>query len=303
MLKVSKVFGALAIAGLLSWSKAANANVTYLADLEDSEWQLESSVFACSLKQNIPSYGSGTFYRRAGEKMVFYVETPYNQMRKGQASLVIEPPTWRPGNPSRHMGHVDVITGDRILEVEAERASTMLNSLRNGFVPMFTRKSWYEPEEPSLRIGLSAFDFDPIYRDYLSCISQLLPVNFDQIRRSVVFYEDAGIYPQEKYYQLLDYIIQYIQADPKVNAIIIDGHTDDIGKRFKNRELSRERAEHVTDYFVKAGLEEDMITTRYHGERYPVVRNTSKDNRSRNRRVTIRVEREERFRPSNLDFF
>lgn len=276
--------------------------VTYMASYDDSEWKLESSVFACSLSQEIPSYGEGVFYRRAGEKMVFFLKTPYNQMRKGQASLVIEPPTWRPGNPARHMGYVDVISGKRPFEVEPERASTMLASLGKGLVPMFTRKSWYEPTEPSIRVGLSAFDFEPIYRDFLGCVSQLLPVNFDQIKRSVVFYDSGGLYPEEKYYQLLDYIVQYVHADPTVKSIIVDGHTDDIGRRFKNRELSRERAEHITSYFQQAGIEEDLITTRYHGERYPVVRNLGKG-RERNRRVTIRLEREEPFRPSNLDFF
>ncbi|GLQ29870.1 flagellar protein MotY [Litoribrevibacter albus] len=277
--------------------------VTYLATFDNSEWKLESSVFACSLSQEIPSYGKGVFYRRAGEKMVFFLQTPYNQMRKGQASLVIEPPSWRPGNPARHMGYVDVVSGDRPFEVEPERASTMLASLNKGYVPMFTRKSWYEPTEPSVRVGLSAFDFDPIYRDFLGCVSHLLPVNFDQIKRSVVFYNSGGLFPDEKYYQLLDYIVMYVKADPAISNIIIDGHTDDIGRRFKNRELSRERAEHITNYFIKAGLAEELITTRYHGERYPVVRNLGKDGRSRNRRVTIRLERDEPFRPSNLEFF
>ncbi len=35
-----------------------------------------------------------------------------------------------------------------------------------------------------------------------------------------------------------------------------------------------------------------MITTRYHGERYPVKPNNSAANRAANRRVTIRLERD-----------
>ncbi|WP_344797641.1 flagellar protein MotY [Litoribacillus peritrichatus] len=288
---------------LLLVTTKAFATVTYVADFDESQWKLQSSVFSCSLTQEIPSYGKGVFFRRAGEKMIFFLTTPYSQQRKGQASLVIEPPKWRPGSPARHMGFVDVVSGTRPFEVEPERASTMLASLNSGLMPMFTRKSWYQPERPSVRVGLSAFDFEPVYRDFLGCISGLLPVNFDQVKRSVVFYESSGLYPEEKYYQLLDYIVMYVQADPSVNAIIIDGHTDDIGRRFKNRELSRERSEHITDYFIKAGIAEDLITTRYHGERYPVVRNLGNDGRARNRRVTIRLERDEPFRPSNLDFF
>jgi outer membrane protein OmpA-like peptidoglycan-associated protein len=48
----------------------------------------------------------------------------------------------------------------------------------------------------------------------------------------------------------------------------------------------------VTNYLISQGVPEEMITTRYHGERYPVVPNTSAENRARNRRVAIRLERD-----------
>lgn len=72
----------------------------------------------------------------------------------------------------------------------------------------------------------------------------------------------------------------------------MDGHSDNLGRRLMNRDISKRRAEEVTAYLISLGLDPAMITTRYHGERYPVVENNSKKNRDRNRRVTIRLERD-----------
>lgn len=42
---------------------------------------------------------------------------------------------------------------------------------------------------------------------------------------------------------------------------------------------------------MQLGVSEDMLVTRYHGERYPVVDKNSAENRTRNPRVTVRLER------------
>jgi outer membrane protein OmpA-like peptidoglycan-associated protein len=87
-------------------------------------------------------------------------------------------------------------------------------------------------------------------------------------------------------------MVQYVKADPSVTSFYIDGHTDSMGRRLANLELSKKRAEVVTQFLVANGVDEAMITTRYHGERYPVADNSNAKNRADNRRVTIRLERE-----------
>ena len=82
-----------------------------------------------------------------------------------------------------------------------------------------------------------------------------------------------------------------MNADSTVTAIYVDGHTDSSGRRIYNRRLSKARAEAVTDYLIKGGIPATIIQTRYHGERYPVVKNTSKANKAQNRRTTVRLMR------------
>lgn len=80
------------------------------------------------------------------------------------------------------------------------------------------------------------------------------------------------------------------------NAVIIEGHTDDIPmKKGTNWELSLSRAVNIADYFSdKEGLQRNRFMTMGYGEFKPLVQNTDKDNRAKNRRIEINVMRYER---------
>ncbi|HAW24872.1 MAG TPA: hypothetical protein DCX38_16230, partial [Pseudomonas sp.] len=88
-----------------------------------------------------------------------------------------------------------------------------------------------------------------------------------------------------------DIILQFLKADPSVNRIQLDGHSDNSGNRLTNRDLSRRRALAVEEYLIGNGVPKEQITLRFHGERYPIVPNSSEANRAKNRRVTMRLER------------
>ena len=90
----------------------------------------------------------------------------------------------------------------------------------------------------------------------------------------------------------LDIILQFLKADPTVNRINLDGHSDNSGNRLSNRDLSRRRALAVMEYLKANGVPEAQITLRFHGERYPLVPNNSEANRAKNRRVSLQLERE-----------
>ncbi len=90
---------------------------------------------------------------------------------------------------------------------------------------------------------------------------------------------------------MLDVALEYIKADPQVSRIELDGHSDNVGDRLSNRELSRQRVLAVQAYLVERGVDEDMISIRFHGERYPVANNNTREGREKNRRVTLRLER------------
>jgi outer membrane protein OmpA-like peptidoglycan-associated protein len=91
--------------------------------------------------------------------------------------------------------------------------------------------------------------------------------------------------------QALKDIARYVLADNEVNAIYVDGYTDNVGQRNENIELSRKRAEQVALYLIHLGVNPDIIALRYHGDYYPLAPNNSNDNRAKNRRVTVRLDK------------
>ncbi len=134
--------------------------------------------------------------------------------------------------------------------------------------------------------------FAEAYARYQACTAKLLPVNFDQLRNTQVGFPGGGIELDDRARGVLDVILDYMQADPSVLRIELDGHSDNSGNRLLNRDLSRRRAMAVFDYFKSKGIAEERMTLRFHGERYPLVRNDSAGNRAKNRRVTVTLSRE-----------
>jgi outer membrane protein OmpA-like peptidoglycan-associated protein len=69
----------------------------------------------------------------------------------------------------------------------------------------------------------------------------------------------------------------------------ISGHTDSVGIRASNLDLSRRRAESCRDYLVKKGIAASRLTTEGVGPDKPVDTNDTEAGRQRNRRIEFSV--------------
>ncbi len=74
-----------------------------------------------------------------------------------------------------------------------------------------------------------------------------------------------------------------------LEVIIAVGHTDATGPDAYNQALSVRRAEAVKAYLVTKGIEANRVYTEGKGEAQPVADNSTRDGRSKNRRVEIEV--------------
>ena len=199
---------------------------------------------------------------------------------------------WQPGiTPQKITSAVKPHEFTGHLNIETAYAQNMLAALYKGMMPTFTSPQWYDTNE-SLRVAVSAVNFQSAYDDYVNCTAGLLPVNYRQVARTALLFPSSAWRLSDSSRERLDLIALYVQNDEAVKGIYVDGHSDNLGRRLMNRDLSKRRAEEVTAYLITLGINPEMIKTRYHGERYPVVKNNSKANRDRNRRVTIRLERD-----------
>lgn len=82
--------------------------------------------------------------------------------------------------------------------------------------------------------------------------------------------------------QLSDFMNKY--PDRK---IIIEGHTDSMGKAEYNMTLSQRRADSVKKALVEKGVDENRIVTKGYGETSPVATNKTAAGRQQNRRVEV----------------
>ncbi len=262
----------------------------FMAPMDRSQWYISASIFECTVVHDIPLYGKATFYHEAGEPLSFYTSTIRNPMRAGQAALVIEASSWKPGLPVQDLGYVSVSDSNRPLLVEAKRATSMMYGLLEGMAPTFTRQAQYKQDE-SVRVRLNSINFKSVYDAYLECVAGLLPVNFRQVERTRVHFQVDKAELTDDDRAALDRVALYVLADSTVTGIFVDGHTDSSGRRMYNRFLSKQRAEVVTEYLVNKGLDSSIILTRYHGDRYPVIDNRTKANKAQNRRTTVRLQR------------
>jgi outer membrane protein OmpA-like peptidoglycan-associated protein len=291
MKSVSIICRYIGFVALLMFISSALRAETYSAQLDRSEWYLTSSIFECTLVHDIPIYGTAVFFHEAGEDLQFYTAVSRNVMAPGKAALVIEASSWRPGSGIQDLGYVPVMSGNKPLTVESKRANSMMQGLLAGRTPTFTRKSLHSNER--IRVQVNSINFPKSYEGYKDCLSSLLPVNFRQVERTRVhFTVDKAVLTKEDK-RKLDRVALYVLADSSVTEVYIDGHTDNSGRRIYNRRLSKARAEAVTGYLVGKGLNSDTVQTRYHGERYPVIKNSNKYNKAKNRRTTVRLVRGE----------
>src|SRR5687767_217488 len=112
----------------------------------------------------------------------------------------------------------------------------------------------------------------------------------------VVLSEDKGnfkfgkaVMPDEAKTEI-DTLVQQLKAEPKGAYIEIEGHTDSAGTPAGNYRLGLERAENVKRYlYEQHQVPLHRINVISYGEDKPIAPNKTRDGRSQNRRVVIKV--------------
>jgi peptidoglycan-associated lipoprotein len=112
----------------------------------------------------------------------------------------------------------------------------------------------------------------------------------------VVLSEDKGnfkfgkaLMPDEAKTEI-DTLVQQLKAEPKGAYIEIEGHTDSAGTPQGNYRLGLERAENVKRYlYEQHQVPLHRINVISYGEDKPIAPNKTRDGRSQNRRVVIKV--------------
>ncbi len=112
---------------------------------------------------------------------------------------------------------------------------------------------------------------------------------------NVTFTEDAGVYFDTNKSTVkgtsattLDKLAGIFKEYPD-SYILVEGHTDSAGPDEYNLNLSKQRAESVTNYLVTHGISKGRFTTKWYGESQPKGDNTTKEGKAQNRRVELAI--------------
>ncbi|MDR0507759.1 MAG: OmpA family protein [Dysgonamonadaceae bacterium] len=89
-------------------------------------------------------------------------------------------------------------------------------------------------------------------------------------------------------FSVLNEIVMILNNNPTA-TLIVNGHTDNVGKPAANMLLSENRAIAVKKYLLDAGIDESRIKASGYGDTQPLVPNTTKANKEKNRRVEFIV--------------
>lgn len=263
----------------------------FINSLENSAWNPVSSPYACILDHPIVDFGHARFQHIAGVPVEFYLESNRSIFREGIATLASRAPSWRHQDASIILGEVKTFPRHRVITVTEKLATRMLSELQHGMIPTFDAHPWFSDAE-SVRVGLSTVGFQQAYSKYQACEKDLLRVNFGQVSRIRILFNSGEAEFSAASRKKLDDVVVYCRTDKSVTQIFVDGHADDIGMMKDNVTLSKKRAQVVSDYLIRQGLNPDMIVTRYHGDKYPVAANDTLQNRAKNRRTTVRLVKE-----------
>ena len=82
-------------------------------------------------------------------------------------------------------------------------------------------------------------------------------------------------------------VVRWMKEHPG-EGIIVEGHTDSVGGREFNLNLSLRRAQSVKNFLVSNGARASLISIDVYGYSRPVASNNTPEGRQRNRRVEVR---------------
>lgn len=264
----------------------------YAADVESSVWQLQPpNRLQCTLTHDLPGYGQAHFTSMASKTLNMEFELDMLRLPKnyGVAKVYSVPPKWMPGEMHRTIADMKIrkqFAGD----LPEQAAWTMLSELEKGYWPTVYYQDWYNRHD-TVSVALNAANFEPSYEQFVNCVSNLLPFSFDDIAYTVLTYKKNSAELTKGAKKKLEMIGDYLREDPELELVLLDGYSDSHGGRWKNQQMSEQRAGMVRDFFTQLGVDPGRIDLTGHGERRHASPNSNPSSRAKNRRVVIRMQR------------
>ncbi len=112
------------------------------------------------------------------------------------------------------------------------------------------------------------------------------PISEATYELPVIYFPNGGLTLVAEARESLDRTVTYMRMRSEV-GLELHGHSDSMGSRSINLQLSRRRAETIKAYLVEHGVSEQRLRVRAYGESRPITSNATEAGRLKNRRVEL----------------
>ena len=296
-LKVSvhKVFYKLLLLAGLTFHNLSLAGEEIKIPMDLSIWSYKGNKFECNLMH--PDVPQGKFYFRSEQKNhISFITYVHNKNNKWDNALLLsESAPWK------------------MELLRKEEASLTLSSVTNHFVfkhgvesllNAITSGSWItlllsgsegsrgSNDSAISSITLPTIQMQNALASFNQCREQLPELSYSQARNVNLPFQFGQKKLNASQQITLAALYSYISVDDRVTKILVDGHTDNVGSQLTNLTVSRQRAEQVAQALIQKGMDRSLIEVRAHGSRYPIASNKTQLGQAKNRRVTLRLVRD-----------
>lgn len=119
---------------------------------------------------------------------------------------------------------------------------------------------------------------------------KLVEVQDEQIDiQQKISFQSGSANIKEASFAILNQVAATLFEHPDIVRVEVQGHTDDVGAKEMNMELSQNRAEAVKQYLMEQGVSAERLEAKGYGPTRPRVPNISPANRRLNRRVEFKI--------------
>ncbi|HHF0504630.1 TPA: OmpA family protein, partial [Vibrio antiquarius] len=243
----------------------------------------------CNLLQSNRLYGKFYFRSEPNNKTYFISDIHYENNKWKTIALISQSAPWSSELYRKEFATLDFTKPSQRF-VFSKGADELMDLIATGnWVTLSLKGS----DASSLsEIVIPTIQIQNALKSFNACRARLPKLSFSEARNLVLSFDFGQKALSRKQQETLAALNSYVSVDDRVTKILIDGHTDNVGSSLANLSVSRTRAEQVAEALVELGIDKSMIETRAHGSRYPIASNNSTKGQAKNRRVTLRLVRD-----------
>ncbi|HAS3027247.1 TPA: OmpA family protein [Vibrio parahaemolyticus] len=274
--------------GLVNFNPALSGEVLTVP-MDISSWSFSGNKFECNLVHSKVSMGKFYFRSEPNNKISFISDIRGEGKEWQGATLISQNAPWGKELYRKIESSLTVTKPSRRF-VFRKGAPSLMKAIAGG--------SWItlvlEGKDASAlsEVRIPTIQIQKALGEFNACRERLPKLSFSQARDIVLPFQFGQKTLNANQQQTLAALYSYLSVDDRVTKVLIDGHTDNVGPRLTNLSVSRLRAQQVADALIAHGVNPNIIEVRSHGDRYPVANNNTAAGQAKNRRVTLRLVRD-----------